>query len=98
MTTNQPLSGYEYLRAQDALNAHVVVSISDIDGNITYVNDKFCQLSGYDRDELLGQNHRILKSDQHPPAFYKEIWQTISSGEIWAGEVCNRKKMVTIIG
>lgn len=92
MTTNQPLSGYEYLRAQDALNAHVVVSISDIDGNITYVNDKFCQLSGYDREELLGQNHRILKSDQHPPAFYKKIWQTISSGEIWAGEVCNRKK------
>jgi PAS domain S-box-containing protein len=92
MTINQPLSGYEYLRTQDALNAHVVVSISDIAGNITYVNDKFCQISGYERDELLGQNHRILKSDQHPPAFYKDIWQTISSGEIWSGEVCNRKK------
>ena len=92
MTNNQPLSGYEYLRAQDALNAHVVVSISDIDGNITYVNDKFCQISGYDRDELLGQNHRILKSDQHSAAFYKNIWLTISSGEIWTGEVCNCKK------
>jgi PAS domain S-box-containing protein len=92
MTNNQPLSGYEYLRAQDALNAHVVVSISDIDGNITYVNDKFCQISGYERDELIGQNHRIIKSDQHPPQFYKELWQTISSGEIWTGEVCNRKK------
>jgi PAS domain S-box-containing protein len=92
MTNSQPLSGYEYLRAQDALNAHVVVSISDLDGNITYVNDKFCHISGYERDELLGQNHRILKSDQHPPEFYKDIWLTISSGEIWTGEVCNRKK------
>jgi PAS domain S-box-containing protein len=92
MTNNQPLSGYEYLRAQDALNAHVVVSVSDIEGNFTYVNDKFCQISGYEREELLGQNHRILKSGQHSPAFYKEIWQTISSGEIWTGEVCNCKK------
>ncbi len=92
MNNNQPLSGYEYLRTQDALNAHVVVSVADVAGTITYVNDNFCQISGYDRDELIGQNHRILKSGQHSPEFYEDMWQTISSGEIWTGEVCNCKK------
>jgi len=92
MNNNQPLSGYEHLRTQDALNAHVVVSVADAKGDITYVNDNFCHISGYERDELLGQNHRILKSGQHPPEFYDEMWQTLLSGEIWTGEICNRSK------
>lgn len=83
---------YERERHQQAVDAHAIVSVVDSAGNITYVNDKFCEVSGYSQDELLGQNHRILKSGEHPPAFYEDMWHTISSGAIWSGEVCNRRK------
>ncbi len=92
MKHNQPLSGYEYLRTQDALNAHVVVSETDVKGNITYVNDNFCAITGYSREEVLGQNHRILKSGHHSSDFYQQMWQTIVSGQTWSGELCNRRK------
>jgi len=59
---------------------------------ITYVNDKFCERSGYSRDELIGQNHRILKSGAHDPEFYAEMYRTLSSGNIWSGEIQNRQK------
>ncbi len=75
-----------------AMDQHDIVSISDIHGNIIYVNDKFCEVSQYGRDELIGQNHRILKSSAHPQKFYKEMWETISNSRVWHGEVCNRKK------
>lgn len=74
------------------LGQHAIVSIADIAGRITYTNDKFCEISGYSHDELLGQNHRIVKSNYHPASFYKEMWDTISSGNVWQGVVCNRRK------
>ncbi|MBL4893714.1 MAG: response regulator [Emcibacter sp.] len=74
------------------MDEHDIVSIADVTGRITSVNDKFCVISGYKRSELIGKNHRILKSDRHPPEFYQDLWQTISSGKIWSGTVCNRKK------
>ncbi|MCX7898389.1 MAG: PAS domain S-box protein [Rhodocyclaceae bacterium] len=74
------------------LEAHAIVSMTDITGAITYVNDRFCAVSGYTRAELLGQNHRLLKSGVHPDAYYREMWRTIAQGGVWQGEVCNRKK------
>ena len=75
-----------------ALDEHAIVSIADVRGNIIYVNDKFCEISGYPREELMGNNHRIVKSDYHSPQFYKKMWETISSGKPWRGEIKNLKK------
>lgn len=83
---------YERERVRLALDRHAIVSVADRSGAITHVNDKFCEVSGYERDELIGQNHRIVRSDHHPPAFYHGLWSTIASGGIWKGEICNRKK------
>ena len=75
-----------------ALDQHAIVSMTDVDGNITYVNDRFCGVSGYARGDLMGKNHRIFKSEVHPPEFYEEMWQTISAGGVWHGELCNRSR------
>ncbi|MDH5785730.1 MAG: response regulator, partial [Chromatiales bacterium] len=77
---------------QVALNEHSIVSIAEPDGTISYVNDKFCEISQYGREELIGQNHRILKSQCHPDAFYQEMWETISSGKVWRSVLQNRAK------
>lgn len=74
------------------MNEHDIVSITDVAGRITTVNDKFCQISGYNRDELIGKNHRLIKSDAHSKDFYKNLWETISSGKIWRGTLCNLTK------
>ena len=83
---------YEREREHLALNHHAIVSIADRAGNITYINDKFCEISGYSRGELIGQNHRILKSGEHPPEFYQSLWHTIAGGKVWQDKICNRRK------
>ncbi len=74
------------------MNQHDIVSITDVRGMIISVNDNFCSVSGYQRSELLGQNHRILKSGHHPKTFYDDMWRTISRGKIWQGTLCNLNK------
>jgi len=77
---------------RSAMDQHNIVSIADVHGNITFANEKFCQISQYSREEIIGQNHRILKSGIHPQLLFEDMWSTISSGKIWQGEVCNRNK------
>ncbi|WP_244926680.1 PAS domain S-box protein [Leptospira wolffii] len=77
---------------QTALNAVSIVAITDRAGTIIYVNQNFCNISGYSRDELLGQNHRIINSGYHTKEFFKELWKKIAKGEIWKGEIKNQAK------
>ncbi len=77
---------------QFAMDQHAIVSITDLNGLIIYANQRFCDISGYRMEELIGQNHRIVKSAEHPATFYQELWHTITQGNVWHGEVKNRRK------
>lgn len=75
-----------------ALDQHAIVSTADLHGTIVYANEKFCALSGYTAEELLGQNHRLINSKTHPKETFGEMYRAALAGQVWRGEICNRSK------
>ena len=77
---------------REALDHQAIVSVADRRGRISFVNEKFCKISGYEREELLGKSHSMVNSGHHEKSFFDTMWQTIASGEVWHGEICNQSK------
>ena len=77
---------------KNVLDESSLVAFTDKYGTITYVNELFCKISKYSQEDLIGKNHRILKSGHHPPEFYQEMWNVISQGKVWRGDIKNKAK------
>ena len=92
LVAQQELRRIELLNQRFAMDQHAIVSITNTAGVIIYVNDKFCAISGFAREELVGQTHRLFNSRAHPDAFFAQMWQTITAGQVWHGEICNHAK------
>ncbi|WP_019647040.1 response regulator [Novispirillum itersonii] len=75
-----------------ALDQHAIVSITDTAGKIIYANDRFCEISGFTREELLGHTHAVVNSGTHQKEFFADLWSTIRAGQVWNGQICNRSK------
>ncbi len=80
------------IEKQYAIDQAVIVAITDVRGIINYANDNFCRISGYSRDELIGQNHRLLNSNAHPRELFRDMYRCLANGHVWRGELCNRAK------
>ena len=88
-----PVSEKELLTwLRRASDEHSIIAVTDAEGVIVYVNDQFCRVSGYGRDELIGQTHRIIRSDFHDDEFFAGMWRTITAGKVWKGTFCNKSK------
>jgi PAS domain S-box-containing protein len=89
----------EFMRSNtltDGLNEAAIIAVTEVSGKIIFVNQKFCEASGFAENELIGSTHRIFKSGLNSADFYSELWSKILTGKIWSGEVCNRKKDGTL--
>lgn len=92
MNTHSDLAHHELVNLRNALDEAAIIAYTDAKGTIKYVNNKFCEVSQFQKEELIGSNHRIINSGYHPKEFFEEMWKMISSGKTWRGEIRNRAK------
>lgn len=92
VTRDQEQTLHDLEFEKSAIDEHAIVTITDVNGRITFANQKFQEISGYRLEELLGKTHRILNSGTHTKEFFRDLWQTISSKQVWHGTICNRAK------
>jgi PAS domain S-box-containing protein len=92
LMANDAIRAHEHHSMMLALDQSSVMVVTDLQGRITSMNDRCCEISGYSREELLGQTHQVMSSGLHPPSFFKSMYESIQAGVVWRGEICNRSK------